>query len=85
MLSCLGVSAAGVDEEAYRRVTYDFTISAARTLAKLLLRCGYRYFGAGARVRGKTENALLQMPFKAVLLFRRGHIQPFHGIQPKTK
>jgi len=28
---CLGVSAAGMKEEAYRRVTYDLTISAART------------------------------------------------------
>ena len=32
---CLGVSAAGMKEEAYRRVTYDLTISVARTLAKL--------------------------------------------------
>ena len=32
---CLGVSAAGMNEQAYRRVTYDLTVSAAGTLAKL--------------------------------------------------
>jgi hypothetical protein len=32
---CLGVSAVRMNEEGYRRVTYDLTISVARTLAKL--------------------------------------------------
>ena len=94
---CLGVSAAGMNEEAYRRVTYDLTISAARTLAKLNPTMTFIYVsGAGtdstergrmmwARVKGKTENALLQMPFKAVYMFRPAYIQPLHGIRPKTK
>ena len=38
-----------------------------------------------ARVKGKTENALLQMPFKAVYMFRPGYIQPLHGVRTKTK
>ena len=38
-----------------------------------------------ARVKGKTENALLQMPFKAAYMFRPGYIQPLHGIRTKTK
>ena len=38
-----------------------------------------------ARVKGRTENALLQMPFKAVYMFRPGYIQPLHGIRTKTK
>jgi uncharacterized protein YbjT (DUF2867 family) len=94
---CLGVSAAGMKEEAYRRVTYDLTISVARTLARLNPAMTFIYVsGAGtdstergramwARVKGKTENALLQMPFKAAYMFRPAYIQPLHGIQTKTK
>ncbi len=86
-----------MNEEAYRRVTYDLTISAARTLAKLNPTMTFIYVsGSGtdstergrlmwARVKGKTENALLQMPFKAVYMFRPGYIQPLHGIRTKTK
>ena len=94
---CLGVSAAGMNEPAYRRVTYDLTISAAGTLVKLNPAMTLIYVsGAGtdstesgrvmwARVKGRTENALLQMPFKAVYMFRPGYIQPLHGIRTKTR
>ena len=94
---CLGVSAVGMNEEAYRRVTYDLTISVARTLARLNPARTFIYVsGSGtdstergrmmwARVKGKTENALLQMPFKAVYMFRPGYIQPLHGIRTKTR
>jgi uncharacterized protein YbjT (DUF2867 family) len=94
---CLGVSAVGMKEEAYRRVTYDLTISVARTLVKLNPTMTFVCVsGAGtdstgrdrvmwARVKGKTEDALLQMPFKAVYMFRPGYIQPLHGIRTKTK
>ena len=89
---CLGVSTLGMKEEAYRRVTYDLTLSVARTLAQHNLYVS----GAGtdstergrimwARVKGKTENALLQMAFKAVFLFRPAYIQPLHGIRTKTR
>jgi uncharacterized protein YbjT (DUF2867 family) len=93
---CLGVSAVGMKEEAYRRLTYDLTISVARTLAKLNPPMTFIYVsGAGtdstergslmwARVKGRTENALLQMPFKAAYLFRPAYIQPLHGIRTKT-
>jgi uncharacterized protein YbjT (DUF2867 family) len=93
---CLGVSAAGMNEEAYRRVTYDLTISVAQTLAKLNPRMTFIYVsGAGtdgtergrmmwARVKGKTENTLLQMPFHSVYMFRPAYIQPLHGIRTKT-
>ena len=94
---CLGVSAVGMKEEGYRRLTYDLTISVARTLAKLNPPMTFIYVsGAGtdstergrlmwARVKGRTENALLQMPFKAVYLFRPAYIQPLHGIRTKTR
>jgi len=75
---CLGVLAVGMKEEAYRRVTYDLTVSAAGTLSKLNPAMTFIYVsGAGtdstergrimwARVKGRTEKTLLQMPFKAV-------------------
>jgi len=93
---CLGVSAAGMSEEAYRRVTYDITLAAAKTLARLNPGMTFVYVsGMGtdstergrimwARVKGQTENALLKMPFKASFMFRPGIIQPLHGIRSKT-
>ena len=93
---CLGVSAAGMSEQDYRRVTYDLTISAAKTLVRLNPALTFIYVsGAGtdstersrmmwARVKGKTENDLLKMPFRAAYMFRPGYIQPLHGIRTKT-
>lgn len=94
---CLGVSSAGMREAEYTRLTYDLTLAAAQTLARLNPRMSFVYVsGAGtdsgergrsmwARVKGRTENALLQLPFKAVYLFRPGLIQPLHGIRSKTR
>ena len=93
---CLGVSAVGMKEEEYRRLTFDLTVSVAQTLAKLNLTMTFIYVsGAGtdstergrqmwARVKGRTENALLQMRFKAVYLFRPAYIQPLYGARTKT-
>src|ERR1700726_4239516 len=65
---CLGVSAVGMNEEAYRRVTYDLTISVAKTLVKLNSTMTFIYVSGAqtdstergrmmwARVKGKTEN-----------------------------
>jgi uncharacterized protein YbjT (DUF2867 family) len=94
---CLGVTSAGLTEEAYRKVTYDVTLAAAQTLAKLNPQMTFIYIsGAGAdrtevgrimwaRVKGQTENALLALSFKAVYLFRPGAIQPLHGITSRTR
>jgi uncharacterized protein YbjT (DUF2867 family) len=94
---CLGVSAVGMKEQAYRRVTYDLTISVARPLATLNPTMTFIYVSGAstdstergrvmwARVKGQTENGLLEMPFKAVYMFRPGYIQPLHGIRTKTK
>jgi uncharacterized protein YbjT (DUF2867 family) len=93
---CLGVSSAGMNEDDYRRITYDLTLSVARTLARLNPDMTFIYVsGAGtdssesgrsmwARVKGKTENDLLTLPFKAYM-FRPGWIQPLHGITSKTR
>ena len=93
---CLGVSSAGMKEPDYARVTYDLTMSIATTLARLNPQMTFVYVsGAGtdssergrtmwARVKGKTENALLRLPFKAAYMFRPALIQPMHGIRSKT-
>jgi uncharacterized protein YbjT (DUF2867 family) len=93
---CLGISALGRTEAQYRSVTYDLTLAAGRTLARLNPRMTFVYVsGAGtdrsgqgprmwARVKGQTENALLQLPFQGVYLFRPGAIQPLHGLRSKT-
>jgi uncharacterized protein YbjT (DUF2867 family) len=94
---CLGVTSAGLAEEAYRRLTHDLTLAAARALSRLNPGLTFIYVsGAGtdstergrvmwARVKGQTENALLRLPFKAVYLFRPGLIQPLHGITSSTR
>ena len=94
---CLGVSSAGMDATAYYHLTYTLTIKVAATLAQLNRNMTFIYIsGAGtdstergrmmwARVKGKTENALLAMPFKAAYMFRPGYIQPLHGIRTKTR
>jgi len=96
-LFCLGVSSAGMTEEAYRQVTFGYTLAAAQTLVRLNPAMTFLYIsGAGtdstargrvmwARVKGETENALLALPFKAAYMFRPGFIQPMHGIKSKTK
>ncbi len=93
---CLGVTASGMSEQDYSHFTYDLTMAAAQTLARLNPSTTFLYVsGAGtdsteegrtmwARVKGKTENALLRLPFKAAYMFRPGVIQPLHGIQSKT-
>jgi uncharacterized protein YbjT (DUF2867 family) len=93
---CLGVSSVGMGEERYRQLTYDITLAAATTLAKLNPGMVFIYAtGAGtdsteqgrvmwARVKGKTENDLLKLPFKAAYMFRPAGIQPLHGVKSKT-
>jgi uncharacterized protein YbjT (DUF2867 family) len=94
---CLGVSSAGMSEEDYRRITLDFTVRAAETLSRTNPEMVFCYIsGAGtdssekgrsmwARVKGMTENRLLEIPFKAVYLFRPGYIQPMKGVRSKTR
>ena len=93
---CLGVSVAGLSEEAYKKVTYDLTLHVAQTLVSVNSGAVFCYVsGAGtdssekgramwARIKGKTENALLQLPFKAAYMFRPGFIQPMKGVRSKT-
>src|SRR3990172_10385660 len=90
---CLGVTSVGKTEEEYRRLTYDLTMAAARTLSRLNAEMVFCYVsGLGtdssehgrsmwARVKGKTENDLMKLPFKAVYAFRPGFIKPTPGLK----
>ena len=93
---CLGVSSIGMDAERYRHLTYDVTMAAATTLVRLNPGMVFTYVtGKGtdsteqgqlrwARVKGKTENDLLKLPFKSAYMFRPSGIQPLHGVTSKT-
>jgi uncharacterized protein YbjT (DUF2867 family) len=94
---CLGVGSAGMTETEYERVTYGITIAAAETLSRLNPQMVFIYVsGTGtdssekgrmmwARVKGKTENALLRMPFAAAYMFRPGFIEPANGEISRNK
>lgn len=91
---CLGVTSVGKNEAEYTRLTYTLTLNFAQILASLNPDMTFCYIsGAGtdstangrtmwARVKGKTENDLMKLPFKAVYNFRAGGIEPFLPLKP---
>jgi uncharacterized protein YbjT (DUF2867 family) len=93
---CLGVSAAGISEQEYARVNHDFTLSVAQTLVRVDPDMTFVYVsGKGtdssehgrvmwARVKGRTENDLLALPFVSAYMLRPAVIVPMHGIKSKT-
>ena len=88
---CLGISSAGMSEAEYTRITYEYTIAAAKVLVRPTMTFIF-VSGAGAqgtamwaRVKRRTEEALFAMPFKEVYVFRPGMIQPLHGIRSRTR
>lgn len=88
---CAGVSAVGMKEEEYSRITYDTTMHFAKTLVKLNPKMVFDYVSGlatdssekgrmmWARVKGKTENALMQLPFRGVYNFRPGLMKSTPG------
>ncbi len=88
---CAGVSSAGMSEADYTRVTYDITIHFAQTLASLNPRMVFNFVSGSltdssekgrvmwARVKGRTENALMQLGFSKVYNFRPGFMKPTPG------
>lgn len=91
---CLGVTSLGKSEAEYSKLTYDLTLGFATKLAALNPEMTFCYIsGAGtdssekgkrmwARVKGKTENDLMKLPFKQVYNFRPGGIRPFLPLKP---
>lgn len=90
---CMGVSSVGMKEEKYRYLTYDLTMALAKSLVSLNPKMTVTYVsGAGtdstekgrimwARVKGKTENDLLKMPFKNAYMYRPALITPTKGLK----
>ena len=93
---CLGVSSIGLDEPTYTRLTYDLTLAAARAMVAVNPAMTFCYVtGTGtdstergprmwARVKGRTENDLFGLGFRAAYMFRPGFIQPVDGAPSKT-
>jgi uncharacterized protein YbjT (DUF2867 family) len=88
---CLGVTSTGLDEAAYSKITHDYTVAAARVLAKPTCTMVF-VSGAGAdgkamwaRVKKRTEDDLAAMSWKHVFVFRPGMIRPLHGIRSRTR
>ncbi len=94
---CAGVSALGMTEAEYTRVTYDLTLGVAKTLLRTSPDLTFVYVSGArtdstekgrmmwARVKGRTENALLSLPFRAAYMFRPGAIMPLHRIRSSTR
>ena len=93
---CLGVSSFRMSEADYSRLTYDLTMHYAELFHQVNPDACFCYVsGTGtdssesgrvmwARVKGRTENAVLEM-FPNAYMFRPGYIQPLDGIRSKTK
>ena len=93
---CMGVSSVGMKEEEYHRFTYGITEELAKTLFDINSQMIFNYVsGEGtdstekgkvmwARVKGKTENMILNMGFKDAYMFRLQVILPLKGVKSKT-
>jgi hypothetical protein len=94
---CMGVSSIRMKEAEYRRITYDLTMNLANVLVNKNREMTFCYVsGTGtdstesartmwARIKGKTENDLIKLPFKAAYMFRPGYIQPTKGLKNSYK
>jgi uncharacterized protein YbjT (DUF2867 family) len=92
-LFCLGTTSVGKSNEEFYKISYTLTLSVAKTLAKLNTNMTFCYIsGAGtdsteagrtawARTKGKTENDLMKLPFRAVYNFRPGYLHPTPGLK----
>lgn len=94
---CLGVSSVGLKEDAYTKLTYDLTLNFAKVMLKENSQMTFCYVsGSGtdssekgrsmwARVKGRTENDLLKLPFYRAYMFRPGYMQPTKGLRNSLK
>jgi len=90
---CLGVSSVGMKEPEYYKLTYTLTLNVATPLSRLDPDMTFCYVSGGgtdstekgrsmwARVKGKTENDLMKLPFKRVFAFRPGYMHPTKGLK----
>ncbi len=88
---CAGVSSVGENEDSFTKKTYDFVVPFAKDLSLIQPEMTFVYVSGSrtdsteqgkvmwARVKGRTENALMKLPFKAVYNFRPGFMKPVKG------
>lgn len=88
---CAGISSVGLNEEQYTKITYDTTLHFANIVAKLNPGMVFTFVSGAstdstekgslmwARVKGKTENDLMKLPFKKEYNFRPGIMKPVKG------
>jgi uncharacterized protein YbjT (DUF2867 family) len=88
---CAGISSIGLKEPEYTHITYDITLHVAKVLVDLNPKMVFTYVSGAltdssekgksmwARVKGKTENDLMKLPFKGVYNFRPGFMKPVAG------
>ena len=88
---CAGISSVGMKEDKYTHITYDTTLSFAKTLLHYNNSMSFCYVSGSrtdstekgrlmwARVKGKTENDLMKMSFRNQYNFRPGIMLPFPG------
>ena len=93
---CMGVSALGMSEEKYTHITYTLTKKLTDLMFELNPDMVFTYVsGIGtdssekggsmwARVKGKTENYILNKGFGDAYMIRLGAIIPEKGIKSKT-
>ncbi|WP_316744769.1 NAD-dependent epimerase/dehydratase family protein [Pedobacter antarcticus] len=89
---CLGVSSIRMPADRYYELTYTLTLKLAAVLSERNPDMTFCYIsGAGtdstekgsskwAKVKGKTENDLMKLPFGEVYAFRPGFIKPIEGL-----
>lgn len=94
---CLGTTSIGKNEEEYTKITYTLTMHFANTVVKQNPDMVFCYISGAstdsteqgrmmwARVKGKTENDLMKLPFKAVYNFRPGYMHPTPGLKNTLK
>ena len=94
---CLGTSSVGMSEVDYYKVTYTLTMSVAKILSTLNPDMTFCFVSGGstdstekgnimwARVKGKTENDLMKLPFKKAYNFRPGYMHPKPGMRNTNK
>ena len=91
---CLGISSNGMTEEDYTRITYDYTMAAARVLVDINPKMTFVFISGvnaersssrmWARVKARAEDDLMKLPFGAVYVMRPGFVEPLDGIRSRT-
>lgn len=94
---CAGISSVGISKKEYEQITHDLTLHVGETLARFNPDLTFIYVsGAGtdsleqsrqhwARVKGRTENELLALPFRRAYMFRPGFMRPQEGQKNVSK